>query len=176
MDLADGLFVVGSAVKTPVFFWKWARIDIFDHTGYTPSEAEWFDEGWRAAVEDNLVNANERAKYRFESIRAKANPGDLPTPNRAGVSTHELRTLEGNMLIPRNDKNSYRNMLNFLLYELFIAHCAQHHARAVGEAWGPAGCFCSPLQCFGVHGAANQGLEPGGPAPLGLPELAREVP
>jgi hypothetical protein len=33
---------------------------------YTPSEAEWFDEGWRAAVEDNLVNANERAKYRFE--------------------------------------------------------------------------------------------------------------
>ena len=33
---------------------------------YTPTEAEWFDQGWQAAVEDNLVNANERAKYRFE--------------------------------------------------------------------------------------------------------------
>ena len=33
---------------------------------YRPSDAEWFDQGWLAAVEDNLVNAKERAKYRFE--------------------------------------------------------------------------------------------------------------
>ena len=33
---------------------------------YPPSEAEWFAQGWQAAVEDNLVDANARAKYRFE--------------------------------------------------------------------------------------------------------------
>ena len=33
---------------------------------YRPFDAEWFDQGWLAAVEDNLVDANERAKYRFE--------------------------------------------------------------------------------------------------------------
>lgn len=33
---------------------------------YPPSEAEWFAQGWQAAVEDNLVDSNERAKYRFE--------------------------------------------------------------------------------------------------------------
>ena len=33
---------------------------------YTPSESEWHEQGWRAAVEDGLVESNNQAKYRFE--------------------------------------------------------------------------------------------------------------
>lgn len=38
----------------------------FVNMNYAPDKSEWFDLGWHTAVEDNLVNANERAKYRFD--------------------------------------------------------------------------------------------------------------
>jgi len=39
---------------------------------YTPSEVDWFNEGWRAAVEDKCVSAEDRAKYEFRLIRCPA--------------------------------------------------------------------------------------------------------
>lgn len=36
---------------------------------YTLTNNEWFDQGWQAAVEDNLVDANQRVKYSFEIKR-----------------------------------------------------------------------------------------------------------
>lgn len=32
---------------------------------YEPEDQEWFDLAWENAVEDNLVNGEERAKYKF---------------------------------------------------------------------------------------------------------------
>ncbi len=32
---------------------------------YSPTDSEWFDQAWEAAVEDNLVDASQRVRYSF---------------------------------------------------------------------------------------------------------------
>jgi len=33
---------------------------------YVPADSEWFDQAWKAAVEDNLVDAHQRGRYSFD--------------------------------------------------------------------------------------------------------------
>ena len=40
-----------------------------DGLNYTPSEDEFRTEAWKCAVEDGVVNADEREKYRFHLHR-----------------------------------------------------------------------------------------------------------
>ena len=61
-------------------------------------------------------------KYRFYDQKT---PYDLTAIARMPATNYAI---EGNIKISHYEKYSYRNVLNFLLYELFIAHCAQHHA------------------------------------------------
>ncbi len=46
---------------------------IIQGANYTPSDAEYFNEAWRTAVEDGIVDANKRRLYRFE-LRGAAGP------------------------------------------------------------------------------------------------------
>lgn len=44
-------------------------VPVINHgISYTPSEQEYFNEAWRCAVEDNIVEPNRRFEYRFQLV------------------------------------------------------------------------------------------------------------
>ena len=48
---------------------KTGTIPLIQHgMNYTPSEQEYFNEAWRCAVEDNIVEPNRRFEYSFQLV------------------------------------------------------------------------------------------------------------
>lgn len=43
---------------------------ILNGMNYTPSEQDYFNEAWRCAVEDNIVDPNRRFEYRFQLVHS----------------------------------------------------------------------------------------------------------